>query len=82
VWDKLDRKQNRQNTRSLHEKKARRDLKKIVIEDAIYKRYYRILGILVWWIRDGKQYSSECTTDVGMDDKEIIKITGNGSFGF
>jgi hypothetical protein len=59
VWDKLDRKQNRQNTRSLHEKKARRDLKKIVIEDAIYKRYYRILGILVWWIRDGKQYSSE-----------------------
>lgn len=40
---------------------ARRDLKKIVAEDAVSKDIIAssILGILMWWIRDGKHYSSE-----------------------
>lgn len=40
---------------------ARRDLKKIVADDAVSKDIIAssILGILMWWIRDGKQYSSE-----------------------
>jgi AcrR family transcriptional regulator len=40
---------------------ARRDLRKIITEDAVSKDIIAssILGILMWWIRDGKQYSSE-----------------------
>jgi hypothetical protein len=40
---------------------ARRDLNKIVTEDAVSKDIIAssILGILMWWIRDGKHYSSE-----------------------
>jgi AcrR family transcriptional regulator len=40
---------------------TRRDLQKIVTEDAVSKDIIAssILGILMWWIRDGKQYSSE-----------------------
>ncbi|TCJ02639.1 TetR/AcrR family transcriptional regulator [Cytobacillus praedii] len=40
---------------------ARRDLRKIVTEDAVSKDIIAssILGILMWWIRDGKHYSSE-----------------------
>lgn len=39
----------------------RRDFKRIVREDAVSKDIIAssILGILMWWIRDGKQYSSE-----------------------
>lgn len=40
---------------------ARRDLNEIVAEVAVSKDIIAssILGILMWWIRDGKQYSSE-----------------------
>ncbi|WP_068676994.1 TetR/AcrR family transcriptional regulator [Oceanobacillus sp. Castelsardo] len=40
---------------------ARRDLQRIVTEDAVSKDIIAssILGILMWWIRDGKHYSSE-----------------------
>ncbi|WP_226035469.1 TetR/AcrR family transcriptional regulator [Aquibacillus saliphilus] len=40
---------------------ARRDLQKIVTENTVSKDIIAssILGILMWWIRDGKHYSSE-----------------------
>jgi AcrR family transcriptional regulator len=40
---------------------ARRDVRKIVREDAVSKDVIAssIVGILRWWIRDGKQFSSE-----------------------
>lgn len=40
---------------------SRRDLQKIVTEDAVSKDIIAssILGIIMWWIRDGKQHSSE-----------------------
>ncbi|MBP2241773.1 AcrR family transcriptional regulator [Cytobacillus eiseniae] len=40
---------------------ARRDLRKVASEDAVSKDIIAssILGILMWWIRDGKHYSSE-----------------------
>ncbi|WP_102272775.1 TetR/AcrR family transcriptional regulator [Cytobacillus massiliigabonensis] len=40
---------------------ARRDLRQIVKENAVSKDIIAssILGILMWWIRDGKHYSSE-----------------------
>lgn len=40
---------------------ARRELKKVVFEDAVSQDIIvsSILGILMWWIRDGKHYSSE-----------------------
>ncbi|MFD1849591.1 TetR/AcrR family transcriptional regulator [Oceanobacillus bengalensis] len=40
---------------------ARRDLRKITTEEAVSKDIIAssILGILMWWIRDGKHYSSE-----------------------